>query len=61
MGLYGDDALPGQGRDFRLHPIDWDGADGEAITISVEVDLRSSRPGVVAPIRIASSVKRKSP
>ena len=22
--LYGDEALPGKGSDYRLHPIDWD-------------------------------------
>ena len=25
--LYGDDALPGKGLDFRLHPLDWDASD----------------------------------
>ena len=31
--LYGDDALPGSRRDYRLHPIDWDVTDGERIRI----------------------------
>ena len=37
--LYGDDALPGKGRDHRLHPIDWDASDGERIPISAQVDF----------------------
>ena len=38
-GLYGDEALPGLAREFRLHPIDWATTDGESITISVEIDF----------------------
>ena len=58
-GLYGDDALPGDARDFRLHPIDWDGTDGEAITISVEVDFevvsaRSGRADMYRIVRMAN-------
>ena len=37
--LYGDDALPGKGRDYRLHPIDWDASDGERVPISAQVDF----------------------
>ena len=53
-GLYGDDALPGQGRDFRLHPIDWDGAGGESVTISAEIDFEvvSARSGRADTYRI---------
>ena len=53
-GLYGDDALPGQGRDFRLHPIDWGGANGESITISAEIDFEvvSARSGRTDKYRI---------
>ena len=53
-GLYGDDALPGQGRDFRLHPIDWDSTDGGAITISAEIDFEvvSARSGRADTYRI---------
>ncbi len=53
-GLYGDDALPGRASDFRLHPIDWNGTGGEAITISVEIDFEvvSSRSGRTATYRI---------
>ena len=32
--LYGDDALPGKGRDFRLYPIDWNASDGETVSNS---------------------------
>ena len=47
--LYGDDALPGKGHDFRLHPIDWSKSDNKGVSISVEVEFeivsirRSSR------------------
>ena len=58
-GLYGDDALPGRGREFRLHPIDWDGTDGESITISVEIDFevvsaRSGRADTYRIVRLAN-------
>ena len=53
-GLYGDKALPGEGRGFRLHPIDWGGTGGESITISVEIDLEvvSARSGRADTYRI---------
>ena len=43
--LYGDSALPNEGKGYRLHPIDWD---EESVAISVEVEfeatiLRSSK------------------
>lgn len=41
--LYGDDALPGRGRDYRLHPIDWDVSEGEQIPISVQVDFEITK------------------
>ncbi len=37
--LYGDDALPNKGREYRLFPIDWDMLEGRAIPISVQVDF----------------------
>ena len=40
--LYGDDALPGMGRDFRIHPIDWPDAGGEPVPISVQVDFETT-------------------
>ena len=48
--FYGDDALPGGGRDFRLHPIDWAATEGNRVPIVVEVEfetqtLRRSRQG----------------
>ena len=50
--LHGDEALPGEGREYRLHPIDWDVSDGKRIPILVEVDfevteLRRSRRGPI--------------
>lgn len=50
--LYGDDALPGKGQDYRLHPIDWNVSDGKRVPISVEVEfetttLRRSRRGLI--------------
>lgn len=37
--LYGDEALPGKGVDFRLHPIDWDTSVGTQIPISVQIEF----------------------
>ena len=53
-GLYGGDALPGEGRGFRLHPIDWGGTGGESITISAEIDFEvvSARSGRADTYRI---------
>ena len=50
--LYGDDALPGKGQNYRLHPIDWDASRGKRVTISVQVefettDLRRSPKGPI--------------
>jgi DNA sulfur modification protein DndD len=50
--LYGDDALPDKGRDYRLHPIDWDVSEGNRVPISVQVDfevtgLRRSTKGLI--------------
>ncbi len=41
--LYGNDALPEKGKDYRLHPIDWDAADGQRIPISVQVEFETKR------------------
>ena len=50
--LYGDDALPGKGQDYRLHPIDWDASDGKRVPISAQVEfeitaLRRSSKGLI--------------
>ena len=37
--LYGDEALPGNGEGFRLHPIDWDADDGERVPIMATVEF----------------------
>jgi len=40
--LYGDEALPGKGQDYRLHPIDWDATDGKRVPISVQVEFETT-------------------
>ena len=41
--LYGDDALPGKGDDYRLHPISWDvSSDGKQVPISVQVEFEKT-------------------
>ena len=40
--LYGDDALPGKGSDYRLHPIDWEAPDQTQIPISVQVEFETT-------------------
>lgn len=39
--LYGDDALPDKGRDYRLHPIDWEMPEGSRVPISAQVDFET--------------------
>jgi DNA sulfur modification protein DndD len=39
--LYGDDALPGKGQDFRLHPIDWETSEGSRVPISAQVEFET--------------------
>ena len=39
--LYGDDALPGKRREYRMHPIDWDTSDGNRVPVTVEVDFET--------------------
>jgi DNA sulfur modification protein DndD len=41
--LYGDEALPGKGDGYRLHPIDWDGTDKKRIPITVTVEFEVVR------------------
>ena len=45
--LYGDDALPSKGKDFRLHPIDWsiDKSKRVPITASVDFERTTYRSG----------------
>ena len=38
-GLYGDRALPRGRGSYRLHPIDWDLAEGNRVDISVEIEF----------------------
>ena len=37
--LYGDVALPNKGRDYRLHPIDWDASEDQRVPINVTVEF----------------------
>ena len=43
--LYGDEALPGKGEGFRLHPIDWDVSESKRVPImaTVEFELTTYR------------------
>ena len=40
--LYGDNALPNEGKDYRLHPIDWDVSNGGQVPISVQIDFETT-------------------
>lgn len=40
--LYGDDALPGKGQGYRLHPLDWNISDGSRVPISAQVDFETT-------------------
>ena len=37
--LYGDSALPGKSKDYRLSPIDWNISNNKQIPISVQVEF----------------------
>jgi DNA sulfur modification protein DndD len=37
-GLFGDDALPNRGENYRIHPIDWAAAESSQVPISVEIE-----------------------
>ena len=41
-GLYGDPALPGRGKDYRLIPVNWE-TPGEQASITAEIDLELDR------------------
>ena len=40
--FYGENALPNRGRDYRLHPIDWEASDNSRVQISAEVDFETT-------------------
>ena len=44
--LYGDSALRGGRKEYRLHPIDWDSSGSKRVAIAVEIDFEttSTRP-----------------
>ncbi len=37
--LYGDDALPNRGEEYRIHPIDWDLSQSSQVPIDVEIEF----------------------
>ncbi|WP_337996929.1 AAA family ATPase [Oleispirillum naphthae] len=41
--LYGDAALPGRGEDYRLHPIDWNIAQGKRVPVTVSVEFEVAK------------------
>ena len=41
--LYGDAALPGRGKAFRLHPIDWDGPSPVPIAVTIDFEVTRHR------------------
>ena len=41
-GLYGDTVLPSGRSEYRLHPLDWDGSNGDRVPISVEIDFENT-------------------
>ena len=41
--LYGDTALPGRGKSFRLHPIDWDGKSPVPIAVTIDFEVTRHR------------------
>jgi DNA sulfur modification protein DndD len=46
--LYGDDALPGGGKDYRLHPIDW--SDGAKVPVTATVEFEVVKYNKVAGV-----------
>ena len=56
--LYGDDVLPG-GRDFRLHPIDWDTSLSTRVRIfgEVEFETHGRRSGETVRYRVIRSTE----
>ena len=40
--IYGDNALPGKGSGYRLHPIDWEAPDRTQIPISAQVEFETT-------------------
>ena len=41
-GLFGDGAIPRGRAAYRLHPIDWDRANGDRVPITVEIDFEAT-------------------
>ena len=45
--LYGEEALPGKGKNFRMHPIDWQKSEGEFAEIMVSLDFELTTFGKI--------------
>jgi len=43
-GLYGDDALPDKGKNYRLHPIDWNFEEQKVVEIDVTIEFEHTIP-----------------
>ena len=56
--LYGDDALPGKGQDYRLHPIDWDASDGKRVPISAQVEFEITLSFIEATVSATTKRER---
>lgn len=55
-GLFGDEALPEQGRNFRCSPLDASSGERKSVTVSVEVDYEISDPDGGSIYRLIRSV-----
>jgi DNA sulfur modification protein DndD len=50
--FWGDAILPSQGRNFRLHPVDWDASEGRcAISVEITFETESDDEGTGGPAR----------
>ena len=41
-GLFGDEAIPSGRHAYRLHPIDWDLAQGDLVNVTAEIDFEAT-------------------
>lgn len=57
-GLYGDSALPGKGRDYRLSPIDWNPSNGQRIPISVQIEFEADDSQQTRTGKLVTNKKR---
>ena len=57
-GIFGDKALPKEGKDFRHSPLDASSGERQSVAVSVEVDYEI--PDRHSPYRLIRSVTEKS-